>query len=204
MSGLRERSKQRRRESVMTTAEQLFRTKGYDATAIEEIAARAEVSIGTLYTYFGSKGGILHELMNPVIEDMKQKGQLVIDDPPDDAADAFAALFRAYRFSDDWKSLNLLGAFDPRNPQKDSHVQALVDEFETFIRAQLASLARKLVRLGRMNRKLKPNDVSYILTVLLFAHFEEYVTADGHMSYEDDLVHLNRRLRALFEPWTAT
>ena len=53
MTGLRERSKLRRRKLVVDAAEKLFREKGYVGTTIENIASSADVSIGSLYSAFG-------------------------------------------------------------------------------------------------------------------------------------------------------
>jgi len=51
----REREKLQRRETITNAAKGLFYEKGYQITTMEEIAAAAEVSKGTLYLYFGSK-----------------------------------------------------------------------------------------------------------------------------------------------------
>jgi AcrR family transcriptional regulator len=54
VSARKEREKQHRRESILSTAADLFFEKGY-RTTMEEIAERAELSKGTLYIYFSSK-----------------------------------------------------------------------------------------------------------------------------------------------------
>jgi AcrR family transcriptional regulator len=193
--------KRRRQESILAAAETLFRDKGYERTSIEEISELAEVSVGTLYTYFGSKGGVMHKLIQPVIDAMKRDGQAVIDAPPAKAVDAFAALYKAYKFSNDWKSLNLLKAFGARLPERDKQLETIIHEFESFIRKQLAALTRKLIALGKLNADLRVDDVSYILQVLLFAHFEAYVGSGGRFTYEHELVNLHRRLRVIFQQW---
>ncbi|GAC1332017.1 MAG: TetR/AcrR family transcriptional regulator [Mycobacteriales bacterium] len=50
-------SKQRR-EQLITVARGLFARRGYDATSIEEIAAKAGVSKPVVYEHFGGKEGI--------------------------------------------------------------------------------------------------------------------------------------------------
>jgi AcrR family transcriptional regulator len=54
-TGLRERKKQRTREAIVRAARSSFAKKGYDASTLVEIAAAAEISIPTLFSYFPTK-----------------------------------------------------------------------------------------------------------------------------------------------------
>jgi AcrR family transcriptional regulator len=58
-AGLRERQKTERRRRIEAAARDVFREKGYDAATTREIAARAEVSIGTLFAYAADKRELL-------------------------------------------------------------------------------------------------------------------------------------------------
>jgi AcrR family transcriptional regulator len=57
--GLRERKKQRTRHALVTAAADLFERNGYEATTVAEIAAAAEVSTRTFFSYFPSKEAVL-------------------------------------------------------------------------------------------------------------------------------------------------
>jgi AcrR family transcriptional regulator len=57
--GLRERKKQRTRETIVRVAHELFAERGYHATTLPDIYTAAEVSRGTLHAYFPSKEDIL-------------------------------------------------------------------------------------------------------------------------------------------------
>ncbi|MER8011479.1 TetR family transcriptional regulator [Streptomyces sp. SLBN-31] len=57
--GLRERKKIKTREAIRTATYALIGEQGYDATTIEQIAERAEVSPSTVFRYFPTKEDIV-------------------------------------------------------------------------------------------------------------------------------------------------
>lgn len=63
----REREKQERRSAIIDAAEQVFFRKGFEAATMDEVAAEAELSKGTLYLYFKSKDELFIALSGRVI-----------------------------------------------------------------------------------------------------------------------------------------
>ncbi|MCF3132594.1 TetR family transcriptional regulator [Streptomyces olivochromogenes] len=57
--GLRERKKIKTREAIRTATYELIEEQGYDATTIDQIAERAEVSPSTVFRYFPTKEDIV-------------------------------------------------------------------------------------------------------------------------------------------------
>jgi AcrR family transcriptional regulator len=57
--GMRERKRQERNDVIIDAAMELFQSKGYEQTTMEEIAARADISPPTLYRYFPRKTELL-------------------------------------------------------------------------------------------------------------------------------------------------
>ncbi|MFJ8592791.1 TetR/AcrR family transcriptional regulator [Streptomyces sp. NPDC093598] len=57
--GLRERKKIKTRQAIRTATYALIEEQGYDATTVEQIAERAEVSPSTVFRYFPTKEDIV-------------------------------------------------------------------------------------------------------------------------------------------------
>ena len=96
MTGLRARQKALRHERILDAALTLFREAGYDAVRTEDIAAAAEVSVGTLYNYFENKGDLLLALVTLEVEEVLEQGALVVSAPPPDIAQALTTLIGGY------------------------------------------------------------------------------------------------------------
>jgi len=62
----RRREKEMRYRTILEAAESLFARQGYQQTSIEQIADKAEVSVGTVYFYFKKKEEILINLMEDI------------------------------------------------------------------------------------------------------------------------------------------
>jgi AcrR family transcriptional regulator len=59
----REREKAQRRREILDAARQEFFDRGFHRPTVDDVAARAEVSKGTIYLYFTSKEAILAHLL---------------------------------------------------------------------------------------------------------------------------------------------
>jgi len=62
-TGRRERERAKRRQDILQAARDVFFGEGFSRATIDDVAARAEVSKGTVYLYFESKGAILAHLV---------------------------------------------------------------------------------------------------------------------------------------------
>ncbi|MES2845821.1 MAG: TetR/AcrR family transcriptional regulator [Pseudomonadota bacterium] len=96
MSGLREKQKADRQRRILTAASRLFREAGYGAVRIEDIAAAAEVSVGTFYNYFETKGELLLAIVTMEVEEVLSLGESVVRDPPCSVEVALRQLIGGY------------------------------------------------------------------------------------------------------------
>ncbi len=97
MSSLRERQKSNRRRNILQAARGLFSSNGFDATTIEMIAEKAEVSSVTVYNYYGTKTHLLLALVAESDTLLMERIGAVLADPPDDIVEAFAAFSEVIR-----------------------------------------------------------------------------------------------------------
>lgn len=60
----RERERAAHREAILQAAEEVFANKGFHAATVQEIADRAEFSVGYLYNHFKNKDALYVELVD--------------------------------------------------------------------------------------------------------------------------------------------
>jgi len=77
----------------MATGRRLFLQQGISATSMEQIAEETPVSKMTIYNYFGSKEGLLEQVVDGLIEE----GYALFRKIMDEAADPMDALESFYR-----------------------------------------------------------------------------------------------------------
>jgi AcrR family transcriptional regulator len=83
MSGLRERQKEQRRQVIAEAALELFKSNGFAATTLEQIAVQAGVSAPTVVNYFGGKQEILLALLKQPDEQAMREARANLDEDSD-------------------------------------------------------------------------------------------------------------------------
>ncbi|GIN96156.1 hypothetical protein J6TS1_20260 [Siminovitchia terrae] len=74
-----------KKEKIIEVAKQLFRTKGYHDTAIQDILEHSKVSKGTFYNYFSTKSQlILHIIQKVDAKVEEQQNLLLLEGMPND------------------------------------------------------------------------------------------------------------------------
>ena len=76
-TSLRERKKTAKQERILEVATRLFAEKGYEAVTTAEIAEAAEVGVGTLFRYAGSKAELLVAVMNSRFAEGIEAGSII-------------------------------------------------------------------------------------------------------------------------------
>lgn len=68
-----------RRKLIVEAASQSFALFGYKATTMDQVAKLANVGKGTIYTFFSNKEELFDEIMNHLIQEMKQVAEAEYD-----------------------------------------------------------------------------------------------------------------------------
>ncbi len=69
----KEREYLRRRQEILSAAEEVFSEKGYVSATIDEIAQRSEFAVGTIYRFFEKKADLCSETVLVRIRMMEQE-----------------------------------------------------------------------------------------------------------------------------------
>lgn len=181
MTGLRERQKADRTHRILKAASTLFRTQGYDAVRIEDIAAAAEVSVGTCYNYFSTKGDLLLAIVSMEVEEVVEAGREVVENPPPDIAQALNRLIRLYYDH----SLHYLSkqmwrkamAFSIEAP--DTPFSRHYTELDAMLAGQVCDLITALQARGHARPDLDPATLGQIVFSTLNQLFMEFVKSDA-------------------------
>jgi AcrR family transcriptional regulator len=83
---VRSRRKNARPSELLAAATELFIEKGYAATRVDDVAAKAGVSKGTLFLYFSSKEDLLKSVVREHLGSRFAQWSVEIDDYEDDSA----------------------------------------------------------------------------------------------------------------------
>jgi AcrR family transcriptional regulator len=171
MTGLRERQKADRTRRIIEAASQLFRAQGYDMVRIEDIAAAADVSTGTCYNYFSTKGDILLAIVSMEVEEVIDAGRSLVSDPPFEVAEALHGLIRIYYdhsllylSKELWRRAIALSVEAPDTPFSQRYLA-----LDNLLTAQVGDLVQALQARGSLRADLD----APTLGGLLFSHLNQ-------------------------------
>jgi AcrR family transcriptional regulator len=180
MTGLRERQKAERNRRILEAAARLFRDTGYGAVRIEDIAEGAEISVGTFYNYFETKGDLLLAIVTMEVEEVLANGQRIVTDPPPNVADALAALVNGYYDHSlvylskaMWRTAMAITIEAPETP-----FSARYTELDRKLTDQVTSLIEELQRRGLARPDLCTRAVGELVFNNLNMMFIDFVKSD--------------------------
>ena len=190
--GLRERKKQKTRESIQREAMRLFGQQGYEETTVEQIAAAVEISPSTFFNYFPSKEDVvLYDAYDPIL------ASLLAERPADEPLSiSFRRVLEAMGdiFDRDRDIILARGRLWFEAPALRARLWEELEKAEKFMSAQIAA---------RSGRDANDFETRVTVTVMVAAAMEamrEWLRRDGKGSFVTlvnqalDLLDTNARL----------
>lgn len=197
MAGLRERQKADRNRRILGAAVALFREGGFHAVRMEDLAARAELSVGTLYNYYPHKGDILIATVAMEVEEVLAQGARIVADPPGDAEAAVLALVFCYYdhslhylSKEMWRAAMALSIDRPETPNGRRYA-----ELDAALAGQVRALLAGMQARGRLRADLPAGDLGDLVFNALNMLFIDFVRQNG-----DTMADLRARARAQIGP----
>ncbi|MDW4551366.1 helix-turn-helix domain-containing protein [Defluviimonas sp. D31] len=198
VTGLRERQKADRTQRILAAASRLFRDKGYDAVRIEDIAQLADVSVGTCYNYFWTKGDLLLAIVSMEVEEVILAGKSVVADPPVEVALALDSLINIYfghslhyLSKEMWRTAMALSIGAPETPFSSRYT-----ELDGLLVLQVSDLLSELQRRGYACLDFDPQTMGQVVFNNLNQMFIEFVKQES-MSLETLIAATSRQNSAL-------
>ncbi len=68
------------RDRILDAAEELFADQGFDAVSLRQITAQADVNLAAVNYYFGSKGGLIVEVLARVVGPINERRLAMLDE----------------------------------------------------------------------------------------------------------------------------
>lgn len=185
MTGLRDRKKQEARHRIIQAAGSLFVQKGLDDTTMHEIAAAADVSVATVYNYFGSKTTLLLAGVEEETKEMIELGKAILTKPGGDPRRAVRRLFSIY-FDHllAWDRELLREVVSAAVRPGATNLAAELIRLDTQLLDQTSALLHQFVTNGKLSPGTSAEDASLLLYsvfgthLLLFIGLEELTIAD--------------------------
>ena len=159
--GLRQRKKERTRETIARAAHELFAERGYHATTLPDIAEAADVSTRTIFAYFPSKEDILFSDFPAMKEALAQ----ALADRPE-GEEALETVREFILSSHNMKKSELedqLSSCIESDETLRSHLRARLTQLEDLIAAAIAK------DIGASKNDLRPHVVAASLTAAFMA-----------------------------------
>jgi AcrR family transcriptional regulator len=157
------RSRQKR-DALLAAAARLFEERGYEATTADDIAAAADVSIGTFYSYFRNKRQVFLTLYTACIESIFGLGITEIDFGSDPRQAVRRTINRA--MERDERFYGLRRAWTELLP-RDAEIAEFNRQFNQLIYGQILVAVRKVAALGLTWPELDLEATSWLITILL-------------------------------------
>lgn len=191
--GLRERNKIDKRRRIRDAARELFIAKGFDDATTREIAVRAGVGIGTVFTYADNKRDLLFLVANDDLGEAARKAEAsIVANAPclQNLISFFSNFYERYALEPDMSRMIL------REMTFYDTGQQVVRFQET--RMRILELICDIVRMAIEKKELRTSDDPALIGWVIFAVFQvetrQWLRGSEHLDITEGVGRLQRAL----------
>jgi AcrR family transcriptional regulator len=204
MSGIRQKRRAKTQSAILRATAALITKKGFGQTSVEDIAHRAQVGVGTVYSYFGSKNALLLALMQRDTGDLLKEGEAVLSQPGGKPESVLTDLFWIY-------ARGFLGRYE-RKMLREVFAVAFYQPKElgrelTRLDYQLMQQVGRLIEKHQRDRALKKSLPVEQAALVLYAAFAIAVMMylqDAEMSLESVRAQIAASIELILRDWKTT
>lgn len=158
------RRKEARPAELMSAALDLFVERGFAATRLEDVAARAGVSKGTLYLYFSSKEDLFKAVVRGGIVPAIERAERQFEDHRGRASELIRELLKGWWFS---VGNTRLGGIPKLMIAESGNFPELAQFYYDEVISRGHRLVAAAVQLGIDNGEFLPFDVEYVMRLVI-------------------------------------
>jgi AcrR family transcriptional regulator len=179
-NGLRERQRRQRAAQVLDAADRLFATQGYEATRIEQIAAKADVAPATVYNYFVTKPNLLMALAVRHVRAALPERRAFLRALPDDPVDGInrfetllATQATRHLSRECWR---IILAAQHLEPGGQAHRTG--ERLNLLLRRQYVRVLRHYQGAGRLRADIDVADLADLIVGITTWNFARYIASE--------------------------
>ena len=158
-----------RRQKVLEAAIDEFASKGYNATNINEVAKKSNISIGSMYSYFASK----EDLFLSIVNDAYILLEKVQQDTTESSSDIFdyikRMLIAARVFATKYPQLNQI-YLDITTQALAQMSCKLSDKLETITSQRFSTVIRQAKEAGKIRKDIDEKVIAYCIDNLFMMY----------------------------------
>ena len=161
------------RERILEAALEAFSQRGFDGSKTREMAVRADVTLGLLQYYFGSKTELWRASVDLAFARLRGELEAVLSDPePADMRDRLALLLRSHvRFVS--RNPEFVRLMHDEGKRRGPRMRWLVDRHVKPLYEQLVPLVQHSQQQGVLPAGIEPVHLIYILIGAVDAIFHQ-------------------------------
>lgn len=187
MASLRERKKSEAKEKLLKTALEIFLRQGYEKTTVAQIAAQADIGMGTLYNYFPSKAHLFLETFTSFGHSAQTSDRVrdYLREPPGEPLEAIVTILDIYLEAikdvpkELWQEFVFVFARTPSIDEQKKSIKEHIEQDYLFLE-DLRLLFKLYQEKGRLDPHFNPQDGAECIYGICAVQFILYL-------YEKDL-----------------